>query len=229
MRSLGLSAWLRLGLLGALLVAGIVAARWFGLPDTEVVRRTISGTGLTGLAVFVVAYVVCSLLVVPKGVLSIAAGLAWGLVPSVGVVMVGALLGAVTAFWVGRWLGRDAVARLAGDQLGRLDEQVARHGVAAIVIVRLIPVIPFTVINYAAGLTAVRFGPYLVGTAIGIVPGTVAYVALGAYGTQPASWEFAGAVGAFLVLTLVGIVAARRHRVNAENSPAAASAVDKVA
>ena len=111
----------------------------------------------------------------------------------------------------------------------RLDAQVARHGVAAIVIVRLIPVIPFTVINYAAGLTAVRFRPYLVGTAIGIVPGTVAYVALGAYGTQPASWEFAAAVGAFLVLTLVGVVAARRHRLNTDDPPVAASAVDKVA
>ena len=228
MRSLGLGAWLRLALLAGLLLGGVGVARRVGIPDAETLRRTISGTGLTGLAVFIVGYVLCSLLVVPKGVLSIAAGLAWGLLSGVGIVIVGALLGAIAAFWVGRWLGRDAVARLAGDHLARLDDLVDRRGVAAIVVVRLIPVIPFTVINYAAGLTAIRFSPYLIGTAIGIVPGTFAYVALGAYGTQPGSWESAAAVAAFFALTVVAGVAAHRNRrlPDADLAPAAA---DKVA
>ncbi len=220
MRTLGLWAWLRLALLAVLLGSGVVLARRFGIPDPEALRTSISASGVTGLTLFVAGYVVCSLLVAPKGVLSIAAGLAWGLLPGVGLVMVGALLGATAAFWVGRWLGRDAVSRLAGRHLDRLDDLIDQSGVATIVVARLIPVIPFTVINYAAGLTAIRFGPYLLGTAIGIIPGTIAYVALGAYGTQPGSWEFAAAVGAFLVLTVVGAVAARRHRRGALPDPA---------
>lgn len=229
MRSVGLGAWLRLAVLAGLLLPGLVVARRVGIPDREALRSAIGGSGLTGLAVFVAVYLVCSLLVVPKGMLSIAAGLAWGLLSGAGIVVVGALLGAIAAFWVGRWLGRDAVTRLAGDQLRRLDDLVERHGVAAIVVVRLIPVIPFTVINYAAGLTAIRFGPYLIGTAIGILPGTIAYVALGAYGTQPGSWEFAVAVTAFLVLTVLGWVAAQRQRQPPDADLDAAPTADQVA
>lgn len=229
MRTLGLGAWLRLALLTGLLVSGVVLARWIGIPDPDALRSSISTSGLPGVAAFVVGYVICSLLVVPKGVLSIAAGLAWGLLPGVGLVMVGALLGAIAAFWLGRWLGRDTVARLAGKHLDRLDDLVDRHGVAAIVVVRLIPVIPFTVINYAAGLTAIRFGPYLLGTALGIIPGTFAYVALGAYGTEPGSWEFAAAVAAFLALTVIGAIAARRHRRGSIDGVAEPSRADSAA
>jgi uncharacterized membrane protein YdjX (TVP38/TMEM64 family) len=211
-RTLGLGAWLRLALLAGLLLGGLVIVRQTGIPDPDQVRSSLNGTGSTGLVAFIAAYVVCSLLVLPKGLLSIAAGVTWGLLPGVAVVMAGALLGATAAFWLGRWLGRDTVTRLAGQHLARLDGLVERHGVAAILVVRLIPVVPFTAVNYAAGLTAIRFTPYLLGTALGIVPGTVAYVALGAYGTDPRSWEFAAAVVAFLVLTIGGAFAVRRHR-----------------
>ena len=175
------------------------------------------------MVVFMLGYAACTLLVVPKGVLSVAAGLAWGLLPGVALVMVGAVLGATAAFWVGRGLGRDGVTRIVGAHMGRLDELVDRHGVAAIVLVRLIPVIPFTAINYASGLTSIGFGPYLTGTAIGIVPGTIAYVALGAFGTQPTSWQFITAVAALAGLTVIGVVVARHRRPRLDANPATGS------
>ena len=207
------ATWIRLGLLLVLLGSGALVVRFVGLPDLATVRRTVGELGSWGPLAFVLAYVVCSLLVLPKAVLSIVAGLLWGLLPGVGLVLLGAMLGAGSAFWVGRWLGRDALSRLAGRHLARLDRLVDQHGVVAILIVRLIPVIPFTVINYVAGLTVIRFGPYLLGTAIGIAPGTIAYVALGAYGTEPGTWEFAAAVAGFVLLTIVGVLVARGHRV----------------
>lgn len=204
--------WARFVLLVLLLVGGVVAATRLGVPDVETLRSAVSDTGATGWVVFVVGYVAGSLLVLPKGVLSIAAGLVFGLLPGIILVVIGAMLGASAAFFIGRFLGRDAVERMAGDHLARLDALIQRHGFAAILLVRLIPLIPFTVINYVAGLTSISYRSYALGTLVGILPGTAAYVALGAYGTQPGSWQFAGAIAAFELLTVVGVLAARRQR-----------------
>jgi len=77
-------------------------------------------------------------------------------------------------------------------------------------LVRLVPLFPFMAVNYAAGLSAVRQRDYLLGTAVGIVPATVGYTALGAYGTSPLSWPFAAAVLAITVITLGAGYAAGR-------------------
>jgi uncharacterized membrane protein YdjX (TVP38/TMEM64 family) len=100
----------------------------------------------------------------------------------------------VAAFALGRALGRDAVERVTGTRVARVDALLGRHGLLAVLGVRLVPVLPFTVINYAAGLTAVRLRDYVGGTALGIVPGTIAFVALGAHGSSPGSWPFVVAV-----------------------------------
>jgi len=73
-------------------------------------------------------------------------------------------------------------------------------------------VVPFTALNYGSGLTALRLPTYLAATAVGIVPGTVAYVALGAYGTDPWSLPFVAAAAVLFVLSIGGAVLARRHR-----------------
>ncbi len=225
MRPFPRGTWFRLALLVVLIVGGATAARHLNLTDPIAIRHRVQDAGLPGMVVFMFGYAACTLLVLPKGVLSVAAGLAWGLLPGVALVMGGAVLGATAAFWVGRGLGRDGVTRIAGAHLGRLDELVDRYGVAAIVLVRLIPVIPFTATNYAFGLTSIRFAPYLTGTAIGIIPGTIAYVALGAFGTRPTSWQFVAAAAALASLTVVGVVVARRRHLRLEANPATGSTV----
>ncbi|MGE3413969.1 MAG: TVP38/TMEM64 family protein [Dehalococcoidia bacterium] len=211
-------AWTRVAVLGVIALSGVIYTLRVGLPSVDEMQASITGAGAPGLVAFVLAYVVCSLVLLPKGLLSIVAGTVWGLGIGVAVVMTGAILGAIAAFAVGRRLGRTAVEELAGRHLDSLDGVVERHGRLAIVVARLVPLIPFTVINYAAGVTTIRFADYVVGTAVGIVPGTVAYVALGAYGTDPGSWEFGAAVGAFGLLTIVGVLAVRRHRVAASHT-----------
>ncbi|WP_219418704.1 TVP38/TMEM64 family protein [Pseudonocardia nigra] len=78
--------------------------------------------------------------------------------------------------------------------------------------VRLVPMLPFNALNYACGLTAVRFRDYLLGTAAGILPGATAYVAIGAFGATPGSAPFLLGVGGLAVLALAGLVLARRRR-----------------
>ena len=193
----------------------------FGVPPLEQVQQTVASWGWAGGAVFVGLYAAITLTPAPKNVLSVAAGLIFGFAGALALVYLGALLGAAAAFALGRWLGRDAVERYTGTRVARLDELVRRRGLAAVIGVRLIPVIPFTAINYGAGLTAVRLRDYALGTAIGIIPGTVAYVALGAFGLE-FGWPAWVAIGVLGALTLAGAIWAERGRRIRRNSAALA-------
>lgn len=204
--------WWRLGAFAVLIVAAVVVAVTVDLPSAHQVRARIDSYGALGPLVFVGSYAVITLAPVPKNVLSAAAGLMFGLVGGVLLVWVAAMLGALMAFGLGRVLGRDAVERLTSTRVQRVDELIGRRGLLAVLAVRLVPVVPFTAINYSAGLTAIRVWPYAVGTALGIVPGTVAYVALGAYGSTPGSWPFLLAAAVLVLLTAGGIMAVRRCR-----------------
>ncbi len=204
-------ALIRLGILVFLVAAAAAAVLVFPLPPVGEIRSYFGRTGCWGPAAFIVAYAALTLAPVPKNVLSVAAGLIFGLGGGVTVVYAGAMLGSVAAFWLGRWLGREAVERFTGTRVEKVDRLLRRRGMAAIIGVRLVPVLPFTAINYAAGLTSLGWWQYLLGTAIGILPGTVSFVALGVFGLKP-GWQLDLALGALGVLTLAGLVGAVRRR-----------------
>ncbi len=203
----------RAGTLVALLVVVVVVAFTVPLPPANELHAMIAKAGLLGEVAFVLGYALVTLTPVPKNVISIAAGFAWGLGLGVALVFVGALLGAAIAFLLGRALGRDAIERFTGARVKAVDDLLRRRGLLSVIGVRLIPLIPFTVINYAAGLTAVRVRDYALGTAIGIIPGSIAYVAVGAYGAE-LNGGFFVALGVLGVLTIGGILVAHRLRRN---------------
>jgi uncharacterized membrane protein YdjX (TVP38/TMEM64 family) len=205
-------AWGRLIVLAAIVLVAAVVAGLIGSPDPEQLAADVTAMGPAAPAAFVLLYAVVTLAPLPKNVLTVIAGLLFGLVEGTVLVLVGALLGAVAAFGLGRGLGRDAVDRITGRRVARIDALLRRHGFLAVLGVRLVPVLPFTAINYAAGLTAVRNRDYFIGTALGIIPGTIAYASLGAYGTTPGSWPFAVAVLALVALTVGGAATAHRYR-----------------
>lgn len=179
----------------------------FAPTDLVAIREWAASLGAGGAIVFVLAYASLTLTPVPKNLLTIAAGLVWGFWLALALVYVGALLGAAASFVIGRALGREAVERLTGARVARLDAALADRGLLAVLGARLVPIIPFTLINYGAGLTAVRRRDYALGTAIGIIPGSAAYVALGAFGLElgPPFWVAVAVLG---VLILAGVVTA---------------------
>lgn len=204
-------------------IAVIVVGVTVPLTSVERIRSTASDAGWWGAAVFVIGYSLVTLTPIPKNVVSIAAGLTWGLGVGVLLVYLGALIGAGLAFLIGRSLGRDAVERFTGARVARVDEMLRRRGLIALIGVRLVPVLPFTVINYTAALTGVRRRDYAIGTMVGILPGTVAYVAAGAYGTT-LGWPFYLAAGSLGVLTIAGAIYSvllhrRRNRRAAGKAP----------
>lgn len=185
------------------------------IPSVDQIRHLVADAGWWGPLGFGAGYAALTLAPVPKNVLSIAAGVLFGFGPGLLIVYTAAMLGASAAFWLGRALGREAVERFTGTRVAKVEDVLLRHGFTAVVGVRLVPVLPFTAINYSAGLTALGWWPYFLGTLVGIIPGTASYLALGAYGFQPgAQMELAFAV--LGILTLAGIAYAvglrRRNR-----------------
>jgi uncharacterized membrane protein YdjX (TVP38/TMEM64 family) len=193
-------------------MTAVVLALTVDLPSAAALRQWIGTIGWAAPVVFVGLYALVTLAPVPKNVLSAVAGLLFGLVQGVLLVLLAAVLGALAAFALGRLLGREAVERLTSTRVREVDELLTRRGLIAVLAVRLVPVIPFTAINYTAGLTGVRLRDYFVGTAIGIIPGTVAYVTLGTYGSTPGAWPFLASAAALAALSVAGVLVARRHR-----------------
>lgn len=206
------SALIRAAVLVVLVGAATAVALTVGLPDVAEIRAWVAALGPLAPPLFVLLYAAATLAPLPKNVLSAVAGLVFGLAAGIAIVLVAAVLGAIVAFGLGRTLGRDAVQRFTGTRVARLDALLRRRGILAVIGLRLVPIVPFTAVNYAAGLTSVGVRDYLLGTAVGIVPGTVAYVALGVYGSEPDQWPFVAAVIVLLALSIGGAALARRAR-----------------
>ncbi|WP_219417001.1 TVP38/TMEM64 family protein [Pseudonocardia nigra] len=208
----GRFVWVRLVVFVAIVAAAAAVAGVVGLPDPAQLRADIAAAGPAAPALFVLVYAAATLAPLSKNVLAAAAGLVFGFAVGVVVVLLAALLGALAAFALDRVLGSEAVERLTGTRVARVDALLRRRGLLAVLAVRLVPVLPFTAINYAAGLTGVRTRDYIIGTALGMIPGTIAFVALGAYGTSPGSWPFIIAVLVLVALTAAGAALARCRR-----------------
>lgn len=201
-------------------IAGfVVLETQVGMPSGSEVGDYFDDLGPLALPGFIVFYAAATLLPLPKAVCTIAGGAIFGFWLGTALVLVGAVVGSTGAFIGARWLGRDSVRGLTANRVRRLDEQIGRRGFMTVLVARLVPVIPFTTINYIFGLTSVSVRSYVTATAIGIVPGTAVYVAVGAYGFSPGSWPFAIAVVGLVGLTVVGTIHARRVRAAGQLSP----------
>lgn len=203
--------FVRLLLLVVFVAAATVVVLLVPLPEVKELRLMTDRAGWWAPAAFMTGYAALTLAPVPKNVLSIAAGVLFGFSAALALVYAGAMIGAAAAFWLGRIMGREAVESLTGTRVGKVDQVLRRRGFAAVVGVRLVPVLPFTAINYSAGLTSLGWRPYFLGTGLGILPGTISFVALGAYGLD-FGWQTNVAAGVLGVLTLAGVIFAVRRR-----------------
>jgi len=189
-------------------IAIIAAAKYFHVQD--LLRKTLDWMGQLGpwgAVIFIALYVVATVLFIPGWALTLGAGALFGVVRGSIFVSTAATLGAIAAFLVGRYLARDAIARkIEGNaRFAAIDKAVANEGWKIVGLTRLSPVFPFTLLNYAFGLTRVKLGHYVVASWIGMMPGTVMYVYLGSL-AKAASGERTRTTGEW-VLYGVGLLA----------------------
>jgi len=140
----------------------------------------IDSLGGWGGVAFIAIYVVATIAFLPGSILTLGAGVVFGVLLGSVYVFVGATLGAIAAFLVGRYLARDWVSnKLAGNQdFAAIDAAVAREGFKIVLLTRLSPVFPFNLLNYAFGITGVSLKDYALGS-IGMIPGTLLYIYIG--------------------------------------------------
>lgn len=174
------------------------------------VLEAIRGLGPWAAVAFIGIYVVATVAWVPGSLLTLAAGAIFGLVGGTIYTLIGATVGAAIAFLVARYLARGAVERRLGSspRLAAIDKAVEQEGGKVVLLLRLSPVFPFNALNYALGLTSVRFKDYVLASAVGMAPGTFMYV----YAGYAAGEVAAGAGGApkglaYYALLAVGLVA----------------------
>jgi uncharacterized membrane protein YdjX (TVP38/TMEM64 family) len=215
---------LRRALLLALLVAAIVAAA-VGMPLS---RWLVDGAGwaenhhYAAGGLFIVAYTAAAVLAVPGTILTLAAGFVFGVAFGAALVSAGSLLGAMAAFLLGRFSTRSWVAeRVARSPRLRALVAVTREdGFRIVLLARLSPLLPYNVLNYLFGLTAVRFRDYALGSWLGMLPATVLYVYIGSLtktvsaltsGNLDAAWpRRVLLVGGFLATVGLTVLIARR-------------------
>lgn len=187
------------------IVAAIVAVRYAmvkGFLNADELNGLIEGAGLWAPLLYIAVFVAGVCLFVPGTVLMTLGAAIFGPFQGFVYAWTGAMLGAVAAFLIGRYLGRDFAASLVGDKLKKYDDGIEREGFATVLYLRLI-CFPYSPLNFGMGLTKVRFRDYCLGTALGIVivifaftfvVGTVKDVWASGQWTELLSWKIFGSL-----------------------------------
>lgn len=179
------SRWKSLLYLGGFIVliaAAILAFKYFH--GQELLKQAIHWVGQRGPwgpIIFIAIYITAAVLFIPGSVLTLGGGAVFGVMWGSVYVSIGSTLGATCAFLIGRYLLRNSIARkIEGDKrFAAIDKAVAKEGWKIVGLTRLSPVLPFTLLNYAFGLTQVKLRDYILASWIGMMPGTVMGVYLG--------------------------------------------------
>jgi uncharacterized membrane protein YdjX (TVP38/TMEM64 family) len=196
------------------------------LPGSSWVREFnswIESLGTTGIFFYIAVYAIVAVLLGPSWLMTIGAGFIFGLGRGATIVWAGAVLGAALSFLVARHIARERVAKWArkNEKFSAIDRAIARKGWRIVLLLRLSPVVPYTISNYLYGLTAIRFLPYVLASAVGMIPLILVYTYIGVAGRaaagverQRTTWEWV-AIGVGLLATVTAAVliarAARRE------------------
>ena len=176
--------WKWIGL-ASLAIALLIAARvlpvgqWLAEFNGWVVHL-----GIWGILLFIAGYILATVLLFPASILSVGAGFVFGVFLGTVTVSIAATTGAALAFLIARYVARDQIEQKLGSnqRFKQVDRAIGEQGSKLVFLLRLSPLIPFNLSNYLYGLTAVKFWPYVLASWIGMLPGTLLYVYLGAAG-----------------------------------------------
>jgi uncharacterized membrane protein YdjX (TVP38/TMEM64 family)/rhodanese-related sulfurtransferase len=195
-------------LLLAVVVTGIVLAFVYrNRFDAAALEQWVQNAGLAGPLVFMLIYAIGTVFFLPGSVLTLAGGALFGPVMGTFYNLTGATVGAVLAFLVARYLASDWVEQKTGGRLKQLKQGVEGEGWRFVAFVRLVPLFPFNLLNYALGLTRIRLTHYLIATYLFMLPGAIAYTYLGYAGREAVAGSEGLIQKALLALALLAVVA----------------------
>ncbi len=224
MRSLALTIFVLVGV-----IALFWAGRHFNLQDyLRGLLSWIRSLGAWGILIFGLTYIAATIAFIPGLILTLGAGFLFGVLQGTAIVSVASTLGAGASFLIGRYLARDWVARrIEGNvKFRRIDEAVGKEGWRIVGLVRLSPIFPFNLLNYAFGLTRVSFKEYILASWLGMLPATALYVYLGSlagdlatlgagrHARTPAQWLLFGVGLAATIVVVIQVTRIARNSLN---------------
>lgn len=188
------------------------------LPSPAELEREIDGFGWGAWLVFIGIYAVVALTPIPVTVMAVSGGLLFGAALGSLLSVIGVLLGCWGGYWLARALGTDLVRRVLGSHADTVESYLAGAGFEAVVVLRLMPGIPYWPVNYGSGAFGIDHRAYLAASVLSVIPGQISLVALGAF-VANATWYNGLTVGlAWATVIVLTILASRRWRTAAREN-----------
>ena len=198
----------------ALTIVLLALLTWYGstILTPQQIRDLLDGLGFWAPLAYIGLFTVLPAFFFPVAVLALAGGLLFGLWEGALYTFIGAVLNCSLMFLSARYVGRKQVEMLIQRKLSpvwqqRLAKIGGREGVPLLIMLRLIPAVPYNLINYTFGLTGMPYGIYILASAIGIIPGTFAFINIGDKALEVGSPDFWLAIGLLaLLLAVTGLL-----------------------
>ena len=196
-----------------IIIGVLVAVAWSYLSQYNAINKDniqdfVSGFGAWAPLAYAILYIASAPIPFLAPTFSAVGGLLFGAVRGTIIIMVVAAISALVPFSLSRRLGRDWVAsRIKGKKLDNIYQQSeGSKAFTFIVLMRLVPVLPWEIQNYVAGLTKVKVPTFILGTMLGIIPGSFSLAFLGAAATDPTSWQFVAAIALKIATALIPVI-----------------------
>ena len=179
--------------------------------QVEQIKTFVLGFGIYAPLMFILLFTLAPLIFFPDGILALAGGLIFGFAWGSFYIVLGALCGGTLSFYLARLYGNKMREKLAHEKLINFQKSVKRHGFIMILLLRLVPLVPFNIISYSAGFSTIRYRDFFFATLFGMSPGVLVYANIGAQSLAFGSREFYISIGLLVALVVVSMVL--KHRI----------------
>lgn len=174
--------------------------------DVISTKAYINSFGMMAPVVYIIMFTLVPLTLFPDSILAVSGGMVFGVFYGTIYTIIGALLGATLSFFIARFLGRGIVNKLVHNKGKWFEDGVEKRGFLIILALRLIPLVPFDIISYGAGLSKIKFKDFFTASVLGIIPGVIVFTNLGDKSLEVTSPQFIVAVGMLILLLLISYV-----------------------
>ncbi|MEA5497843.1 TVP38/TMEM64 family protein [Limnoraphis robusta] len=164
--------------------ATAIAVYLLGGLDPEKIQIWLQKAGIWAPVIYIIVYTLATILILPSTALNLTGGAIFG--PWLGTVWtsIAAIIAAIIAFTFTRTIGRNWVAKKLTGRWQAMDAEMQQGGLFYMFAIRLLPIIPYGLVNFSAGLTSVSYKDYIIGTMLGTIPGVLPFVMLGSTGLK---------------------------------------------
>lgn len=178
--------------------------------QVEAIKTFVLSFGIYAPLMFILLFTLAPLIFFPDGILALAGGLIFGFAWGSFYIVLGALCGGTLSFYLARLYGNKMSEKLAHEKLINFQKSVKKHGFVMILLLRLVPLVPFNIISYSAGFSTIRYRDFFFATLLGMSPGVLVYANIGAQSLAFGSREFYISIGLLVALVVVSMVLKQR-------------------